>query len=300
LWRDAARGYTGSLAGPASAGQFLNIPGTSSTSGPPPIGAPAAGDAFNILFSTGLSSFPFSTVLSILSQEGLAKVLAEPTLVALSGHEAAFHAGGEIPILYAQQLGAVSIQFKKFGVQLKFMPTVLGEKTISLKVFAEVSEPDYANAVTLSGYQVPGFKTRNSETTVRLRDGQSFAIAGLLTDKIRTTINKIPLLGEIPVLGALFRSTSFQRDESELLVVVRAHMTQPLPEDQVPLMPGEDQLNDPSDFQLFMLGSLGPWKRDQKQKEQREEQSPETEPTPEPEKQAAAGGPLGPIGFIRE
>jgi pilus assembly protein CpaC len=302
LWRDADRGYVGNLsASGTSPEKLFALPGTSPTSGPPPVPTPAAGEAFNLLFSTGLTQFPFSTVLSILAQEGLAQILAEPTLVAMSGHEASFHAGGEMPILIAQQLGTVSVQFKKFGVRLKFVPTVLGQRTISLKVYAEVSEPNSSNAVTLGGYQIPGFNTRNSETTVRLKDGQSFAIAGLLSDKVRSSVAKIPVFGDIPILGTLFRSKSFQREESELLVVVKAHLTQPLLVEETPHMPGEDEINHPSDFSFFLLTDIGGAKKDKdkeekKEKRRRKKRSGTRETSP----RAQAGGPLGPVGFMRE
>jgi pilus assembly protein CpaC len=292
LWRDSERGYIGNLA-PAGAtpGAFLNkpgqahIPGTGESPNPPYVGAPAATDAFQLIFSTGLSSFPFSAILSILAQQGLAKVLAEPTLVAMSGQEASFHAGGEVPILIAQQLGTVSVTFKKFGVRLKFVPTVLGQRTINLKLFAEVSEPDSSVAVSMQGFQIPGFRTRNSETTVRLKDGQSFAVAGLLSDNVRSMVKKVPLFGEIPILGALFRSTSFQREESELLVVVKAHLTQPVHLEEPMPMPGDDEVTHPSDFNFFLLGDIG---GEKKKKEEREE------------KKETAGGPVGPVGFMRD
>jgi pilus assembly protein CpaC len=296
LWADASTKYGPFVGGyntpGAVAGQVLGgLPIAGSTA--PPLQVPGTSNAFNLLFATGNATFPFSAILSILVQSGLAKVLAEPTLVALSGQEASFHAGGEIPIIIAQQFGYASVQFKKFGVILKFTPTVLGGRTMSLKINSEVSEPDSTLGVTLGGYQVPGFKTRNSTTTVRLKDGQSFAIAGLLSDNIRSTINKVPLLGEIPVLGALFRSSSFQRTETELLVVIKAHLTQPVQMPDMPMMPGEDDLNDPSDFQLFLLGTHGPWKKEREEKK-KSDQSSADRPSQN------GGGPSGPIGFMRE
>jgi pilus assembly protein CpaC len=295
LWRDPSLkgGMVGSVSALGSqAGQTLKLPGTAADIGPPPVSAPVAGDAFSLMFSTGLSSFPFSTVLSILAQEGLAKVLAEPTLVALSGHDASFHAGGEVPILIAQQLGTVGVQFKKFGILLKFTPTVLGEKTISLKISAEVSEPDVTLGVTLAGFQVPGFRTRNSETTVRLKDGQSFAIAGLLSDNTRSTVKKVPILGEIPILGTLFRSQTYQRDESELLVVVRSVLTQPIAVKDAPKLPGDDEITDPSDFNFFLLGDIGGGKKEKKRRGRRRKDA-------EPVQEKRSGGPSGPVGFMR-
>ncbi len=295
LWRDGARGYVGGTAAPSTAaGEYLrggtsqlHIPGTASASGPPFVGAPSFGNAFNLFFSTGLDAFPFSAILSIMSQEGLAKILAEPTLVALSGQEAKFHAGGEIPILIARQLGEVSVEYKEFGVQLQFTPTVLGEGTISLQLAVEVSEPDQTSGVSLGGFQVPGFRSRSSATTVRLRDGQSFAVAGLLSESVRSAVTKVPVLGDIPVLGALFRSTAFQREETELMVVVQAHLVRPQRPGALPLLPGENEFTDPSDFRLFLLGGLiGP--ADDGDKGRAEPVS------------ARAGGPSGPIGFVRD
>jgi pilus assembly protein CpaC len=302
LWGDTGKygSWLGGMNGPGSVAgqtlgqnQYIQTAPITGANISPPLLTPATGGAFNFLFATGNQTFPFSSILSILVQQGLAKVLAEPTLVALSGQEASFHAGGEIPIVISQQFGFASVQFKKFGVILKFTPTVLGGKTMSLKINSEVSEPDSTLGVIMQGFQIPGFKTRNSATTIRLKDGQSFAIAGLLSDSIRSTINKVPLLGEIPVLGALFRSSSYQRTETELLVVVKAHLTQPVQMAEAPLLPGEDELNDPSDFQLFLLGTHGPWKKEREEKKKSEQSSADSTP-------ASGGGPSGPIGFMRE
>lgn len=295
LWRDGARGYVGGATVPGTqTGSYLGggsstlqIPGTAAASGPPLVGAPSFGNAFNLFFSTGLAKFPFSAVLSVLSDEGLAKVLAEPTLVALSGQEAKFHAGGEIPILIARQLGETTVDYKQFGVQLQFTPTVLGERTIDLKMNVEVSEPDASAGVTLGGYTIPGFKSRSSSTTVRLRDGQSFAVAGLMSENVRSVVAKIPILGELPVFGALFRSTQYQRQETELLVVVRANLVRPHQARELPPLPGEGEFTDPGDFSLFLLGrQTGP----------AEARAPASAgPTT-----SALGGPSGPIGFVRD
>ena len=261
LWRDSQRGHVAGISTSSNPpGQYLRgIPGTGTDApAPPSVPGPDAGDAFNLFFSTGLSSFPFSAILSILAEEGLAKTLAEPTLVALSGQEAQFHAGGEVPILSGQGLGSVSVDYKKFGVQLKFTPTVLSDRNMSLKLGIEVSELDASAGVVVSGFLVPGFRTRSSDTTVRLRDGQSFAIAGLLSDATRSSVSKVPGLGDLPILGALFRSTAYQRDETELLMVVTAHLVRPLQPDDVPPLPGEDEFNDPNDFELFLFGKLEP------------------------------------------
>lgn len=242
-------------------------------------------NAFNLFFTTA-GRFPFSVVVSLLEQNALAKTLAEPTLVAMNGQEARFLAGGEFPIPLSTALGQVNVDYKKFGIQLRFVPTVLADGLLSLKLFTEVSELDPANGVQVSGVQIPGLTTRQSETTIRLRDGQSFAVAGLLTDKTRSTIGKLPGLGEVPILGALFRSTQFRRDETELLVVVTAHLVRPLGPNEAPMLPGSGLLTDPDDFQLFMMGKL--------------QQAPEqAQQRGEAIRVEHGGGPAGQVGFSR-
>ena len=175
-----------------------------------------AGAGFSLFFS-GLPSFPFSAILNVLEQSGLAKMLAEPTLVALSGQEAKFLVGGEFPIPIVDAAWAPSrCMWKKFGIILNFTPTVISDGALHLKLATEVSDVDPSRSVTIGGTSIPGLTSRQSETTVRLADGQSFAIAGLLSDRIQSTISKIPLLGDIPILGALFRSVELpaQRDRA--------------------------------------------------------------------------------------
>lgn len=298
LWQDNARKYIGGQVPPgALPGSYLNteqlwVPGTSSPVPPgvPFIPSPDKVGVFNYFFSTGLAGFPFSTIMSIMSQHGLAKVLAEPTLVAFSGQDAKFHAGGEVPIVLAQALGTVSVHYKQFGVMLDFTPTVLGERTLSLKMRVEVSEPDPSVGVSLNGFIVPGFRSRSSETTIRLGDGQSFAVAGLLSDQTRHVIGKVPLLGDLPVLGALFRSNSYQHEESELLMVATAHLVKPVQPSDMPSLPGENEYNDPNDFELFLLGSMP-----DKPREKTRRNSSDNNTVVKPHE-----GPIGPIGYIRE
>jgi len=211
-------------------------------------------NAFSIFFS-GLSSFPFSAVLSLLENHALSKTLAEPTLVAMTGQEARFLAGGEFPIPLATGLGTVQVNYKKFGIQLVFTPTVLSDGLINLKLATEVSEIDPTIAVQLGGFTVPGLSSRQSDSTVRLADGQSFAIAGLLSDKSRNAVSKVPGFGDLPIIGALFRSSQFRRDETELLVVITAHLVHPVGPRDAPFLPGGDEVNDPDDFSFFLLGS---------------------------------------------
>ena len=282
------------VAGVASAGtppgQFLAVPGAGSTQ-VPDIFSPATGGGFSLFFS-GLPSFPFSAILSLLEANGLSKTLAEPTLVAMSGQDAKFLAGGEFPIPVSTGLGAVGVQWKKFGIILNFTPTVVSEGFLHLKLQTEVSDIDASRTVTVGGFSIPGLISRQSETTVRLSDGQSFAIAGLLSDQVRSQINKIPILGDIPILGALFRSVSYQRSESELIVVITARLTKPVAPHEMPALPTDDELNDPNDFELFLLGSEGtgkPPKDDKKDHAAIFDRS-----------RAYAGrGPSSEVGFIR-
>jgi pilus assembly protein CpaC len=223
----------------------------------PLLAAPLAG-TFGFVFSSTLGGFPFSAALSLLSSRGYARTLAEPTLVAMSGKTASFLAGGEFPIPLPQSLGQVAVEYRKFGIQLSFTPTVSGDD-IQLDLGVTVSDIDASLGVRLASIQVPGLRERHSQTTVRLRDGQSFVVAGLLSDEVRSTVDKVPWLGDLPILGALFRSSSYRRDETELLVVVTAHRVQPM--DQKPRLPGEDTTTDPGDLELFLLGrgeSVGP------------------------------------------
>ena len=254
--QDAGGRFLGGITNPGQLpDSFVGVPGALSGSGQPPVPAPAGG-GFSLFFS-GLPTFPFSAVLNILEQSGLAKMLAEPTLVALSGQEAKFLVGGEFPIPMSSSLGAVSVLWKKFGIILSFTPTVIADGALHLKLSAEVSDVDPARSVTIGGISIPGLTSRQSETTVRLADGQSFAIAGLLSDKVQSTVSKIPLLGDLPILGALFRSVNYQRNETELLVVVTAHLAKPVAPHDAPHLPTDNELNDPNDVQLFLFGSVG-------------------------------------------
>jgi len=214
------------------------------------------GDSFRAL------GIDFDAYLNALENRGFAKTLAEPTLVALSGERASFLAGGEFPIPVVQGrgsasggdggAGSVTIEFKPFGVSLGFTPTVLGDNTINLVVEPEVSSIDPAASIQLNGISVPGLQTRRASTTLELRDGESFAIAGLLQEDFQTTVNQVPLLGNIPILGALFRSTEFQKGETELLIVVTPRLVQPIRPDQVRLP--TDRVEDPDPMETIMLG----------------------------------------------
>ena len=208
--------------------------------------------ATNGIFGFGIGKDLWTVYLDMLKEHGLSKTMAEPTLIAESGQAADFLVGGEFPIPIPQQFGQITIRFKEFGVGLKFTPTVLSEGRISIIVHPEVSELDFSNGLILQGFTIPSLTTRRVKTVVELGDGQSFAIAGLLQDNIRETVSKYPLLGDIPILGALFRSTSFQKDETELIVIVTPHLVKPL--DMVKQTLPTDYYLEPNDFELMLMG----------------------------------------------
>jgi pilus assembly protein CpaC len=186
-----------------------------------------------LTFSDFLNVFLFNTkhgvgaVVKALQSKGLFQSLAEPNLIALNGKEASFLAGGEYPYPVVQSGGgnnAVTIMFKEFGVRLSFTPTVLTGDLINLKVKPEVSSLDFGNGVNISGFRVPGLSTRRTETEVELQDGQTFAIAGLMNNTVSSTMSKIPGIGDIPVLGYLFRSRAYQKQQTELVVMITPHI----------------------------------------------------------------------------
>ena len=168
-----------------------------------------------------------NAVVDALSQEGLVTILAEPNLIAVSGETASFLAGGEFPYPIPQQLGQITIDFKQFGVSLAFTPTVLDGNLISMRVRPEVSELDFSTGTTVLGTTVPGILTRRAETTVQLGSGQTFAIAGLLKNTIGSGIAALPGLGDLPILGALFRSNAFKRGDTELVILVTPYLVEP-------------------------------------------------------------------------
>jgi pilus assembly protein CpaC len=176
-------------------------------------------------FKTGNTNI--TALVDALNQEGLLTVLAEPNLVALSGQTASFIAGGEFPIPVSQTNGAISVDFKQFGVKLDFTPTVLSDNRISLKVRPEVSEIDPTVSVTTGGITVPGLSVRRADTTVELASGQSFAIAGLLQSTTNDLIYQVPGMGSIPILGKLFSSTNYQNNKTELVIMVTPYIVEP-------------------------------------------------------------------------
>jgi pilus assembly protein CpaC len=194
-------------------------------------------------------------LITALEQKKLARRLAEPNLTTLSGQKASFLAGGEFPIPISEEDGKVTVEFKSFGVRLDFTPVVLDDGLINLKVDPEVSEIDFANSVKLreGGISIPGLSVRRASTSVELRDGQSFAIAGLLQSVNSKSADQIPWLGDVPVLGTLFRSSSFQKRESDLVIIVTPRLARPVGT--------REQLHDPlqnplssNEPEFFLLG----------------------------------------------
>ena len=214
-------------------------------------GANATNNNLGVGLNTANSSA--DSLLDALSTEGLITVLAEPNLTALSGETASFLAGGEFPIPVPQGNNTTTIEFKNYGVGLSFTPTILGPHRIDLRVRPEVSELSSVGAVQLNGYTIPALTTRRADTTVELASGQSFAIAGLLENNTEDDIARFPGLGDLPVLGALFRSNEFQRNETELVIIVTPYLVRPVsaPRMASPL----DGLVPPNDIERIIEGA---------------------------------------------
>jgi pilus assembly protein CpaC len=193
-------------------------------------------------------------MINALEEKGIARSLAEPNLVALSGDTASFLAGGEYPIPISGSFGQVTVDYKKYGVGLAFTPTVLGRGLINMKIEPEVSQIDTTHTVTVSqGVNVPALIVRRASTTVELRDGQSFVIGGLLQTDNKNAIEQLPWLGSVPVLGALFSSKSYQKNETDLAIIVTPHLVRPArPGDEIK-SPADDTLP-PNDVDFFLLG----------------------------------------------
>ncbi len=250
----ASLGLTGTAFN-GDGGAFLGT-GASNATGPAAygVGSTAANNmtgregALGISF--GNNSLQLSVLLEALESNGVVRTLAEPNLSALSGQTATFNAGGEFAVPVQNTNGGVSVEFRPYGVNLSFTPTVVDDEVINLNLSAEVSaiDADLINAQT----GVPGLRTRTASTTVEMRDGESFAIAGLLQDDFRDAIGQVPWLGDIPVLGALFRSANYQREQSELVIIVSAHLVSPTRGEALALP--TDRIRIPSESQLFLYG----------------------------------------------
>jgi pilus assembly protein CpaC len=217
-------------------------------------GTPLGGalGSFGVGFTTG--SLQFSVMLEALEAQGLVRTLAEPNLTALSGQEAKFLAGGEYPIPVSDGEGGVTVQYKPFGVELNFTPWVVDGDVINLAINAAVSGIDSTIQVPMGGFPVNAFRRRETSTTVEMRDGESFAIAGLLQDDFQSMNSQVPWLGDIPILGALFRSASYQREQSELVIIVTPHLVTPTRGEALALP--TDRVRLPSERELFLFGQV--------------------------------------------
>ncbi|MDE3081456.1 MAG: general secretion pathway protein, partial [Paracoccaceae bacterium] len=203
-------------------------------------------------FSAG--SLQFAVLLEALESKGAVRTLAEPNLTALSGQQAKFLAGGEYPIPVQDGNGNITVQYKPFGVGLNFTPTVVDGNLINLQIDAEVSAVDTTVSYNNNGFAINAFKTRKTSTTVEMHDGESFAIAGLLQDNFSDRANQVPWLGDVPILGALFRSADFQRNQSELVIIVTPHLVSPTRSSAL-AMP-TDTITLPSEKQFFLYGNV--------------------------------------------
>ncbi len=235
------RATTGQFSAPAFTG--LSVQKESND-----FGAPVTGASGDITFGDFLNLFIFSqkydlgAVIRALQSNGLFQSLAEPNLIAYNGKSASFLAGGEIPVPVVQGgsgSNAVSVEYREYGVRLDFTPTIAGD-TIRLRVRPEVSTLDFANGVLLSGFRVPALSTRRAETEVELRDGQSFAIAGLLNNLSQDDVNEVPGLSRLPIIGRLFRSSGMRSEQNELMVLITPRLVRPLDPDEVPPLPTLD------------------------------------------------------------
>lgn len=223
--------------------------------------AAAQGNPFSVFLSK--SNGKLTAAIDMLEQTGYAYTLSQPSLTALSGQSATFLAGGEVPIPVPSTGTNTSntIEYKEFGVRLSVTPTVLSRSQVHLKVAPEVSELDFANAVTVNGTTVPALRVRRTDTSISLADGESFVISGLVSRTMRDNAQKFPGLGDIPVLGALFRSTSFRTDDSELLMIVTPHLVSPLAAGAAtPKLPGDEwRRYEPDTIPLFLQGAKSPY-----------------------------------------
>lgn len=213
---------------------------------------PVSAENFNIGFGGGR----VKALINALESSGFAYTLARPSLVAMSGQSATFLAGGEVPIpVPSAGSDTITIEYKEFGIRLTLTPTVIDHNRIALKVAPEVSELDYNNAIRIEGIQVPALTVRRTDTSVSLADGESFVISGLISSTNRSTIAKLPGLGDIPIIGAFFRDSTINSEEKELLMIVTPHLVQPLAANaQLPSLPGEKlRTYDPNWFRLFFL-----------------------------------------------
>ena len=223
---------TGTSGGGSSSGNGGGDSGSGGNSGSNPVSA-----AFSLVANSLTHNWGAS--INLLQSNGMARTLAEPTLVALSGQSASFLAGGELPILVPQSFGTTTVEYKPFGIGLTVTPTVLSPDRIALKVAPEASDLDYANSVTYQGVQVPSITTRRADTTIELGDGESFIIGGLISHNLTSVVSKVPLLGDIPIIGTFFRSLDYKKQDKELVIMVTPKLVKPIARGTEIKLPGE-------------------------------------------------------------
>ncbi|MEE9428727.1 MAG: type II and III secretion system protein family protein [Paracoccaceae bacterium] len=204
------------------------------------------------VFGFDIGAVQLQVMLEALESKGMVRTLAEPNLTALSGQTAKFLAGGEYPIPVRQTNGAILVEYKPFGVELNFTPRVVDGDVINLELTASVSGIDTTNAFTADGFSINAFKRRETSTTVEMRDGESFAIAGLLQDDFRDLAGQVPWLGDLPILGALFRSSEYEREQSELVIIVTPHLVTPTRGEALALP--TDRVRPPTEAEFFLFG----------------------------------------------
>lgn len=256
-------GYTDgrSFAG-SNIGQVSPLGIVGDDSGIAELGAPDPSPSVTLFGRGVVGDTAIGYLIAALRQNNLLRILAEPNLISTSGQEASFLAGGEFPIPVTQSStsgdtgNAITIEYREFGVRLIMVPVVLGDGRIRLKVAPEVSDLDFTTAVRFGGFVVPGLSSRKVQTTIELADGQTFAIAGLLNNTVTATRDVTPVLGDIPVLGALFRSVRYQRKETELVVLVTPRLVAPMNPDQVPALPGENWKH-PNEADVLLNADIG-------------------------------------------
>ena len=206
------------------------------------------------LFGFNAGGLEVGILLEALESRGVVRTLAEPNLTALSGQEATFLAGGEYPVPIAQEGGQITVEFKPFGVELNFTPRVVDQDIINLELVAAVSSIDPANGFQANGFNIDAFRRRETSTTVEMRDGESFAIAGLLSDDFTDLNGQVPWLGDIPILGALFRSVEYSRRQTELVIIVTPHLVTPIRGEALALP--TDRVQPPTERDLFIFGRV--------------------------------------------
>lgn len=217
-------------------------------------GSGVANEMGSIALNFGVGDFAFEVALEALESKGMVRTLAEPNLTTLSGQEAKFLAGGEYPLPVSQDDNTITVEFKPFGVELNFTPVVVDGDIINLTLNAAVSAIDPTLTFTQGDLTILGFKRRETSTTVEMRDGQSFAIAGLLQDDFRDLNTQVPWLGDVPILGALFRSADYQRNQSELVIIITPHLVTPVSGEALALP--TDRVRIPTERELFLFGEV--------------------------------------------